>query len=202
MNTLTREQIERILGAFEAPDQIFLGPDGVPLSALCDMALRSEAQPVGWWPSVEAVAIARTFFYGAAGLVTAQQVAEVCGSEVIRIDKLPHYASPPPPPAPEVAELVNTLNAWADATEAGTCVLDRLDQATELRQAASALSARRVGEEALKVYAAFFDASEVWRKLPWYKDGRNDAEREAVAEQLDVAHEAVIEFRLAGVEHG
>lgn len=38
--------------------------------------------------------------------------------------------------------IVTALNAWANATEMGECLLDRLDQAQVLREAATALSER------------------------------------------------------------
>lgn len=46
-------------------------------------------------------------------------------------------------------------------------------------------------------YVEHYEASEALRKLPWYKDGRNDAEREAAHERLDNACEAVEALRIA-----
>ena len=36
-------------------------------------------------------------------------------------------------------------------------------------------------------YKEHYEASEAFRILPWYKDGRNEAEREAAATRLDEA---------------
>lgn len=45
------------------------------------------------------------------------------------------------------------------------------------------------------VYVAFFEAWEAQRKLPWHKDGRNEAEREAAEDAVDRAWEAVMAHR-------
>ena len=51
-------------------------------------------------------------------------------------------------------------------------------------------------QETPNVYVEHYEASEALRKLPWYKDGRNDAEREAALGRLDNACEAVEAYRV------
>lgn len=46
-------------------------------------------------------------------------------------------------------------------------------------------------------YVTFFEAFEAQRVLPWFKDGRNDAEREAAADKVDEVWEAVVKIRRA-----
>ena len=147
------------------------------------MALRSEAQPVASKRDTDWI-----LAMGAAlGMDSGFSIPIVPEVEPFRQLFAALRASPPPQPAPEVGALVNTLNAWADATEAGTCVLDRLDQATELRQAASALSARRVSEEEVEL-AAF------WANMP------DDALDRINIVGLKKLARAVL--RIAGEDHG
>ena len=55
--------------------------------------------------------------------------------------------------------------------------------------------AKPTAPSANQVYVEFFEASEALRLLPWFKDGRNQAERDAASERLERAHDAVAATR-------
>ena len=100
---------------------------------LCDMALRSEVQPVAWQeigPNGEVI-----------GLSEERDLTSPFGWK-------PLYASPPPQPAPEVGELVRALNIISDGDAPYHNLPSEIGETC--CQAASALAARRVSEEALK----------------------------------------------------
>ena len=138
MNALTREQEFENWWGMQRSD---LSDEFKPWAknawfAACDKALRSEpAQPVAWpddWQDGD---------------------CPMCGHE-----NGGHYgdcstaissASPPPQPAPEVGELVKALQDEADWQDEH---FHRAGTSGMLRQAASALSARRVSEEVWEVF--------------------------------------------------
>lgn len=57
-------------------------------------------------------------------------------------------------------------------------------------------------QSAIAPYVAFFEAWDEHRKLPWFKDQRNAAKRDAAAEKLYAAWERVMEVRNAPTSTG
>ena len=114
-----------------------------------------------------------------------------------------HLASPPPQPAPEVAELVKNLLLRArslyrsDEDQSSDPIIQR--DVALLRQAAAALSARRVSEEAMRA----FIGKEISGWL--YDDSAQiGPKRIIIGNNFDMLKDRIVMgvLRLAGGEHG